>query len=132
MVSQQEPIEFFFFFFDVDNFKSLLNLFEYCFCFTFWLFSHWACGLLAPWPRIEPTPSASEGEMLTTGSPGKSLETWRISLCNSRTRTNIPRRRCLSSRITSMRICGSVTQRPFISTSFKCKSHFRRDKNSAP
>ena len=28
--------------------KSVLNLSRYCFCFTFWLFGHEACGILAP------------------------------------------------------------------------------------
>ena len=35
---------------------SLLNLLQYCFCFTFWVFfGHKAGELLAPQPRIEPT-----------------------------------------------------------------------------
>ena len=32
-----------------------------------------ACGILAPQQGIEPTPPALEGEVLTTGPPGKSL-----------------------------------------------------------
>ena len=32
-----------------------------------------ACGILAPQPGIEPSPLALEGEFLTTGPPGKSL-----------------------------------------------------------
>ena len=32
------------------------------------------CGILVPWPGIEPMLSASEGRVLTTGSPGKSQE----------------------------------------------------------
>ena len=39
----------------------------------FWFFSHEACEILTPQPGIEPAPSALEGEVLTTGSPGKSL-----------------------------------------------------------
>ena len=31
------------------------------------------CGILAPWPGFEPAPLALEGEVLTTGPPGKSL-----------------------------------------------------------
>ena len=31
------------------------------------------CGIFAPPSRMEPTPQASEGEVLTTGLPGKSL-----------------------------------------------------------
>ena len=32
-----------------------------------------ACGILIPWPGIEPTTPALEGEFSTTGPPGKSL-----------------------------------------------------------
>ena len=32
-----------------------------------------AYGSLDPWPGIYPTPPALEGEVLTTGPPGKSL-----------------------------------------------------------
>ena len=32
-----------------------------------------ACGILVPWPGIEPTSPALEGGFLTTGPPGKSL-----------------------------------------------------------
>ena len=65
---------FFIIFFDVDHFfkKSLLNLLQYCFCFMFWLVGCKACGILAPRPGIEPSPPALEGEVLTTGPPGKS------------------------------------------------------------
>ena len=36
----------------------------------FWFFGPEACGILAPQPGTEP---ALEGEVLTTGHPGKSL-----------------------------------------------------------
>ena len=39
----------------------------------FWFFGPEACGILAPWPGIKPAPPALEGEVLTTGPPGKSL-----------------------------------------------------------
>ena len=52
--------------------KSSLNLLQYGFCFIFWFFGRQACGILAPWPGIEPAPPALEGEVLTTGPPGKS------------------------------------------------------------
>ena len=39
----------------------------------FWIFGCEACGILAPQPGIEPTLPALEGEVLTTGPPGKSL-----------------------------------------------------------
>ena len=38
----------------------------------FWFFGLKACGILAPRPGIEPAPPALEGEVLTTGPPGKS------------------------------------------------------------
>ena len=40
----------------------------------FWFFGRKACGILAPQPEIEPAPTALEGEVLTTGLPGKSLK----------------------------------------------------------
>ena len=40
----------------------------------FWFFDHEACGILAPWLGSNPHPSALEGEVLTTGPPGKSLD----------------------------------------------------------
>ena len=42
----------------------------------FWFFGHEACGILAPRPRIEPTPLALKGKVLTTGPPGKSLNNY--------------------------------------------------------
>ena len=38
----------------------------------FWFFGHEACGILVPQPEIEPALPALEGEVLTTGPPGKS------------------------------------------------------------
>ena len=40
-----------------------------------WFFAREACGILVPRPGIEPTAPALEGEVLTTGPPGKS-EAW--------------------------------------------------------
>ena len=55
--------------------KSLLNLLQYCFCFMFWfIFGRKACGILAPQPGIEPVPPALEGEVLSTGPPGRSQD----------------------------------------------------------
>ena len=39
----------------------------------FWFFGCKACGILVPQPGIKPAPSALKGEVLTAGSPGKSL-----------------------------------------------------------
>ena len=38
-----------------------------------WFSGPEACGILAPWPGIEPTTPPLEGEVLTTGLPGNSL-----------------------------------------------------------
>ena len=53
--------------------KSLLNLLQYFFWFTFWFFGQQACGILAPWPGIKPTLPALKGKVSTTGPPGKSF-----------------------------------------------------------
>ena len=45
----------------------------------FWFFGHEACGILAPRPGIEPASPALEGEVLTTGPPGKSQMRWYLS-----------------------------------------------------
>ena len=42
--------------------------------FMFWFFGCKACGIPALWPGIEPAPHSLEGEVPTTGPPGKSLE----------------------------------------------------------
>ena len=56
-------------------FKSLLNFLKYntvyFLCFGF--FARKACGILVPWPGIEPESPALQGRLLTPGSPGKSL-----------------------------------------------------------
>ena len=38
----------------------------------FWFVGFEACGILASLPGIEPTTPTLEGEVLTTGPPGKS------------------------------------------------------------
>ena len=40
----------------------------------FWCFDCKACGILAPQPGIEHTPPGLEGEVLSTGLPGKFLK----------------------------------------------------------
>ena len=52
------------------KFVTILLLF---YCFTFCFFGHKTCEILAPQPEMEPTSPAWEGEALTTGPPGKSL-----------------------------------------------------------
>ena len=51
------------------EFITILLLF-----YLFFFFDRKACGILVPWPKIEPIPPALEGGFLTTGPPGRSLE----------------------------------------------------------
>ena len=51
-------------------FIEFVTILLLCYALVFW---HEACGILAPRPGIEPTPPALEGEVLTTGPPGRSL-----------------------------------------------------------
>ena len=56
--------------------KSLLNLLQYYFFFfnfMFWFFGCKTCGILTPPSGVKPAAPALEGEVLTTGLPGKSL-----------------------------------------------------------
>ena len=48
-----------------------MNLLQCCFCFMFCFFGSGACGILASQPGIEPASLTLEGEVLTTGPPGK-------------------------------------------------------------
>ena len=54
----------------MDHFLKYLL---YCYCivsvFCFCFFGHKPCGILTPWPGIEPTPPALEGEVLSNGLP---------------------------------------------------------------
>ena len=73
--SSGELLFFYYFFkdfFDVDHFLSLYWMLQYCFWFMFWSFGPKAYGILAPQPGIEPAPPALEGEVPTSGMPGKS------------------------------------------------------------
>ena len=62
-------------FFYVDSFLNLYWIYyniAFCFvCFAV-VFGHEACGLSAPLLGIIPTSSTMEGQVLTTGLPGKS------------------------------------------------------------
>ena len=42
--------------------------------YVFWFLGCEACGISAPQPGIKPAPRALEGEVPTTGLPGKSPE----------------------------------------------------------
>ena len=46
--------KYFLFFWCGPFLKSLLDLLQYCFCFMFCFFGLEACGILVPWPGIEP------------------------------------------------------------------------------
>ena len=69
-------LSFFLFFFSWCGpfLKFLLNLLKYCCYFMFWFIGHEPCEISASPPGIKPTPLALEGEVLTTGPLGKSLE----------------------------------------------------------
>ena len=62
-----------FFFWYGPFLKPLLNVLKYCFSFMFWCFGQETWSVLAPWPGIEPIPPAVEGEILSSGPPGKSV-----------------------------------------------------------
>ena len=62
---------FFFFLLIWTIFWLLLNVLQHCFCFMFWCFGQETWNVLAPWPGIEPP--AVEGEILSSGPPGKSV-----------------------------------------------------------
>ena len=54
----------------VDHFKVFIEYVTTLFLlFIFWFFDHEACGILVPWPRIQPAPPVLEGEVLATGPP---------------------------------------------------------------
>ena len=57
----------------IEFFMVLLPLF-YINIYIYGFYGHEACGILAPQPGIESTPSALEGKVLTTGLSGKTLE----------------------------------------------------------
>ena len=69
-------------FFDVAHLKKIFIEFLAILLLSFvhfgsvWFFGQEACGTLAPWPGIEPTPPALGGEVLTTGQPGKTPKHW--------------------------------------------------------
>ena len=67
---------------DIFNHRSF---FDCCFIYLFFGLCCAACRILALWPGIEPAYPAMEGEILTMGSPGKSL--W---LKISSTQANVP------------------------------------------
>ena len=56
----------------LNFFKSSSNLLHIPSVFYGFFFLAEACGILASWPGIKPTPPALEGEILTIGLPGKS------------------------------------------------------------
>ena len=45
----------------------------------FWFSGHEACGISAAQPGVELSPPALEGEELTTGPPGRSLQEYSLS-----------------------------------------------------
>ena len=57
-------------------FKVFIALVTTSLLFYALLFGNKGCRILAPGPGIEPTPRVLEGEVPTTGLPGKSPERW--------------------------------------------------------
>ena len=49
----------------------------------FWCFGHETCEILALQPGVEPAPPALEGELSTTGLPGKVLFIAILDKCNN-------------------------------------------------
>ena len=72
IIALKQLLSLFFRFFYVNHFlKSLLNLLQYCLFYVLF-FGQEAYGTLTPPPEIEFTHPALEGQVLTTGPPGKS------------------------------------------------------------
>ena len=101
--------KFFFFFLWCWSFfqKPLFKLLQYCFCFMFLFFSHEVCGISAPWPGIEPATPVLEGDILTTGSPGKSpfgpiLSHFPFHLCVLAAPVSVPGRAVLQDHLSAM------------------------------
>ena len=65
--------EWLFFFWNLYWCVTVLLLDFFFFFLMFLFFGQEACGILMLWPGIKPTPLALEGEVLTTGLPGKFL-----------------------------------------------------------
>ena len=57
-----------------DHFRVFIKFVTILLLFYVLVFGHEACGILASWPGVKLTPPASEGKVLTTGQPGKSLK----------------------------------------------------------
>ena len=57
----------------------------------FWIFGPNACGVLALQSGMQPAPLASEGDVLTTGLPGKSHE---ISVPWADAKMDLPHKTC--------------------------------------
>ena len=102
---------FFFRLFDMNHFKSL-NWIYYSIasvlCLVF--FGLEACGTLTFWPGIEPTHPALEGEVLTTGLPGKSPQ-WTFLMVLSHQSCSLMTKRwtCHLSQINRTLLSGDVT-----------------------
>ena len=59
------------FFFDMDHLKKAFICYNGVSVLCFGFLAMEICGILDSWPGIEPTLPALEGELLTTGPPGK-------------------------------------------------------------
>ena len=58
------------------HFEIYFNSFKKTYLFIYLFSHHMACGILFPRPGIEPASPALQDGFLTTGPPGKSLQSW--------------------------------------------------------
>ena len=56
------------------HFRVFIKFVTILLLFYVLVLGHEACGILASWPGVNLTPPASEGKVLTTGQPRKSLK----------------------------------------------------------
>ena len=64
-------------FINLDSFwKVFIEFVTILLLFVFWVFGHESWEILAPWPGTKPARTAFEGEVLTSGLPGKSLDSF--------------------------------------------------------
>ena len=73
----------------------------------FLFFSHEVCGISAPWPGLEPATPVLEGDILTTGSSGKSpfgsiLSHFPFHLCSLAAPVSVPGRAVLQDHLSAM------------------------------
>ena len=97
-VGKAKSLRFFFFFLlERTIFKVFLEVVTILLLFYVLVLWCEACGILAPWPGIKLTLPALEGEVLTTGPPGKSQSqvSKRVHRCEDSACYWVERQSCL-------------------------------------